>query len=189
MYLDLLRQTGTAHVVGFGFGGWIAAEVAVRSTQDITSLVLVDALGIKVSDRSTADIKDLFVLSPRELIGLSWHDVQRGSTEMPLPMADRGYDEDQLTLLLSNRRTAALVGWKPFMHDPKLRKRLARIDRPTLVVWGDSDGVVLPSYGRAYAESIPGARFASIAGAGHYPYLEQPADFVKVVEAFLKLQS
>jgi len=185
VYLDLLRQIGPAHVVGFGFGGWIAAEIAVRCTHDITSLVLVDALGIKVGDRTAADIKDIFVLSPQELIELSWHDAGRGRDTMPLPTANGRFDEDELTMLLSNRRTAALVGWKPFMHNPKLRARLSRIDRPTLVVWGASDGIVSPGYGRAYADSIPGARFASIAGAGHYPYLEQPTAFVNLVETFL----
>ena len=78
-------------------------------------------------------------------------------------------DEDTLTLLLSNRKTAALVGWNPFMHDPKLRGRLSRIDRQTLVIWGESDGLVSPAYGRAYASCIPGACFVSIAAAGHYP--------------------
>jgi pimeloyl-ACP methyl ester carboxylesterase len=184
-YLDFLRQIGPAHVIGAGFGGWIAAEAAIRCTHDIRSLVLVDALGIKVGDRTTVDIKDFFVVGPRELADLSWHDAARGEAEMPLPLAGRGFDEEQLTVLLNNRRTAALVGWNPFMHDPKLRGRLARIDRPTCVIWGASDRVVAPDYGRAYANSIPGAQFALIEAAGHYPYLEQPAAFAGAVESFI----
>ena len=183
VYLDLLRQVGPTHVMGFGFGGWIAAEVAIRCTADISSLVLVDALGIKVGERTSADIKDMFVVSPAELVKLSWHDPSLGEKQMPVPTAR--WDEDTLTTLLNNRRTAALVGWNPFMHSPKLRRRLARINRPSLVVWGGSDGVVSPSYGRAYANSIPNARFELIAEAGHYPYLERPSEFVSVVEGFL----
>jgi pimeloyl-ACP methyl ester carboxylesterase len=185
VYLDLLRQIEPAHLMGFGFGGWIAAEIAVRCSHAIRSLILVDALGIKVGDRTTTDITDMFVVSPAELVELSWHDAGRGMKEMPLPLADRSYDEDQLALVLNNRRTAALVGWNPFMHNPKLRARLRRVDRPAMVVWGASDGIVSPTYGRAYAESIPGAQFALIDSAGHYPYLEQPADFLRVVEPFL----
>ena len=41
-------------------------------------------------------------------------------------------------------------------------------------------------YGRAYAESIPGARFETLEAAGHYPYLEQPERFVELVASFLK---
>ena len=62
---------------------------------------------------------------------------------------------------------------------------LGRINRPTLVLWGESDRVVSPEYGRAYAATIPGARFEPITKAGHYPYLEQPAQFSAMVERFI----
>ncbi len=184
VYLDMLNEVGPVHLVGAGFGGWIAAEVAIRCTHAIRSLVLVDALGVKVSDRTTSDIKDLFVVSPRELLELCWHDVELGQREMPLPLADR--DEDTLVQVLTGRRTVALMGWNPFLHNPKLRRRLRRIDRPSLVVWGASDGLVSPSYGRAYAEAIPGSRFVVVPAAGHYPYLEQPETFSEVLTSFLK---
>jgi pimeloyl-ACP methyl ester carboxylesterase len=71
------------------------------------------------------------------------------------------------------------------MHNPQLRRWLRRIRRPTLVVWGASDGIVAPSYGAAYAKLIPGARFEVIAGAGHHPEIEQPRAFAGVVSAFL----
>jgi pimeloyl-ACP methyl ester carboxylesterase len=185
VYLDLLRQIGPSHLLGCGFGGWIAAELAIRCTHDLKSLTLVDPLGIKVGDRTSADINDIFVINPNELIGLAWHDPEVGKQRMPLAMANANRTEDELAMLLNNRRTAALVGWNPFMHDPKLRPRLRRIDRPTLVIWGASDRIVSPSYGRAYAEAIPNARFELVEAAGHYPYIEQPACFVQIIEGFL----
>jgi len=183
VYLDLLRQSGPQHVLGAGFGGWIAAEMAIRCTRDIRSLVLIDALGIKVGDRLQADIGDMFVVSPDELLELCWHDPSVGARLMPLP--GPSHDETTLTLLLENRRTAALVGWNPFMHSPKLLGRLRRVDCPTLVVWGASDRLVSLDYGRAFAHAIPAARFEVIPEPGHYPYLEQPTRFTDVVEAFL----
>jgi len=182
-YLDWLRGSGPMHVLGAGFGGWIAAEMAIRCTRDLRSLVLIDALGIKVGDRLQADIRDMFVVSPEELIGLCWHDPSVGARVMPLP--GPSHDEATLTLLLENRRTAALVGWNPFMHSPKLLGRLRRVDCPTLVVWGAADQLVAPDYGRAFAEAIPAARFEVIPEAGHYPYLEQPTRFAQAVEPFL----
>ena len=56
---------------------------------------------------------------------------------------------------------------------------------PTLVLWGASDRVVSPEYGRAYARLIPDARFAMIEEAGHHPELEQPDRFAEQVAAFL----
>jgi len=186
LYLDLLAALGLgpAHLIGLGLGGWIAAEVAVRCSHQIDRLVLVDAVGIKVSGPTSRDIADTFVVGPRELLELAWHDPAAGEERMKLPGLG-SFSEDELVTLLRNRQSAALFAWKPFMHNPKLKGRLARINRPTLVLWGESDRIVGPEYGRAYAERIPGARFQLIPAAGHYPYLEQPEAFVQAVRAFL----
>jgi pimeloyl-ACP methyl ester carboxylesterase len=185
-YLDLLRDLGPEPVdlVGLGVGGWIAAEVAIRCTHQIKRLVLVDAVGIKIGDRTTRDIADTFVIGAKEFLDLAWHDPAAGAQQMQ-PVGLGNYSEEELVTMLRGRQTTALFGWKPFLHNPKLRTWLRRIDVPTLVLWGESDKVVTPDYGRAYADSIPGARLQIIAGAGHYPYLEQPDAFTAAVTAFL----
>jgi pimeloyl-ACP methyl ester carboxylesterase len=70
------------------------------------------------------------------------------------------------------------------MSDPKLRRRLARVRIPALVVWGESDGVVDPDYGRAYAQSLPNARFELIPEAGHLPQIEQPERLLTLIVEF-----
>jgi pimeloyl-ACP methyl ester carboxylesterase len=72
------------------------------------------------------------------------------------------------------------------MYNPQLPRWLRRITRPTRVLWGASDGIVTPAYGRAYSALIPGARFEIIPEAGHHPEIEQPAAFVERVVAFLQ---
>jgi pimeloyl-ACP methyl ester carboxylesterase len=57
---------------------------------------------------------------------------------------------------------------------------------PTLLLWGASDQIVTPAYGRAYGDLIPGSRFELIERAGHYPEIEQPEAFVERVAAFLR---
>ena len=71
------------------------------------------------------------------------------------------------------------------MHNPKLKHRLYRVNAPTLIVWGDSDGIVTTQYGQAYAKLIPGAQFKVIAKAGHLPHLEQPEEFIRTVVPFI----
>jgi pimeloyl-ACP methyl ester carboxylesterase len=71
------------------------------------------------------------------------------------------------------------------MYNPRLARWLARIAVPTLVLWGASDRVVTPAYGRAYAARIPGARFEIIEAAGHHPEIEQPGTLAERVRAFL----
>src|SRR5436190_14126511 len=79
VYLDLLRDLGPSHVIGLGFGGWLAAEMAVRSDDDMRSLMLVDAVGIKAGDHLTRDIADTFVMKPREFLEAAWHDAEAGA--------------------------------------------------------------------------------------------------------------
>src|SRR5262249_18011049 len=64
-------------LVGFSFGGWVAAELSVACSQRLDTLVLVDPLGIKVSDRETPDILDIFNKAPEEVRRKSWHDPER----------------------------------------------------------------------------------------------------------------
>jgi pimeloyl-ACP methyl ester carboxylesterase len=186
LYLDFIASLGSEGVdlLGLGLGGWIAAELAVRCRHNLRHLVLADAVGIKVSGRTEVDVVETFVLSREELLDLAWHDPALGAERMKLAGAPDLEDAELLTLI-RNREAAARLAWKPFMHNPALRRWLHRITVPTLVLWGESDRIVRPDYGRAFQQAIPGAEFQLIPAAGHYPYLEQPDAFVASVMAFL----
>ncbi len=176
--LDTLPQ-GPLTLMGLSFGGWLAAEVAVKAGRCIDKLILVDALGIKISDRETPDILDVFNAHPQDVIAKSWHD--------PQTFAPRNDDmeDDELVTRARNWETLARYGFHPYMHNPQLKRWLSNIKARTLVLWGASDGVVKPAYGEAYAKLIPGARFESIANAGHHPEIEQPEALAARVQAFL----
>jgi len=179
-YLDLAQHYDLKDAVlcGASFGGWIAAEMAVRNTQRFSSLVLVDALGIKVSGRETRDIADIFAMPTAELVRTSYvrPDVAaRDTTQM---------DEQDLAAIVQSREALCYYGWQPYMHNPQLKRWLHRIGIPTLVLWGAQDRIAAPEYGRAYAASIPGARFALIDNAGHYPHIEEPETFARRVADF-----
>jgi len=155
-------------LVGASFGGWLAAEIAAASSHRLERLVLVDALGIKLGDRETPDILDIFNTHPDAVRRSSWHDPERSAPDFD------ALSDAALTRHARNRDALCLYGWEPYMYNPRLKRWLGRIALPTLVLWGASDRVVTPVYGRAYAALIPGARFALIDGAGHHPELEQP---------------
>jgi pimeloyl-ACP methyl ester carboxylesterase len=181
LYLDLLE--GLPHervgLVGLSFGGWLAAEIAVKCSHRLDRLVLVDALGIKLSDRETPDILDVFNTSPREVQQRSWHDPATWA-----PNFDAMTD-DELVSRARNWEALCLYGWHPYMYNPQLKRWLRRIKTPTLVLWGASDRIVKCSYGEAYSDLIPGARFQLIEGAGHHPEIEKPETFVDHVVKFL----
>ena len=186
LYLDFIAGLGPhqVDVLGLGMGGWIAAEMAVRCSHPLRRLVLADPVGIKVSGRTEVDIVETFILGREQLLEVGWHDPTLGADRMKLP-GTPGLADDDLLTLIRNREVAARLTWKPFMHNPALRRWLHRIAVPTLVLWGERDRIVRPDYGRAFQQVIPGARFQLIPAAGHYPYLERPEDFVAAVTAFL----
>jgi len=179
-YLDLIQQLGLTRImlVGASFGGWLAVEIATKSSERIARLTLIDALGVKLGDRESRDIADFFATKQTELDRLAYVDPAYARVD------HAALSEDEATILFRNRESAALFGWSPYMHNPKLKTRLHRIGVPTLMLWGGQDGIASPSYGERYARLIPGARFARIEHAGHFPHIEQPAETAERIIAF-----
>jgi pimeloyl-ACP methyl ester carboxylesterase len=60
------------------------------------------------------------------------------------------------------------------MADPELGQRLLRLETPTLVIWGASDGIVDTAHGRAYSDAISNSRFEVLPDTGHMPQMENP---------------
>ena len=179
-----------AVVIGFSFGGWVAAEVAVGGHAKLDRLVLVDPVGVKLGGREERDIVHFFNTSPAELDRLAWHDPRRRPDGVYGLGWQAGIAETmsdaEMAGLARNWDALCLYAWRPHMYNPQLRHWLRRIAVPSQVLWGAGDRIVTPEYGRRYAALIPGARFAVIAEAGHHPELEQPRAFVERVTRFLQ---
>src|ERR1700729_1250872 len=175
-YLQLLEQ-GKLHdvlVVGSSVGGWIASEMAVREHERISGTVLIDAVGINVEG---IELADFFSLTPQELVAYVFHDPAAAPDPTQLPPAARD-------IQAANAATLAVYARDPYMHDPKLRRRLALVPTPVAVIWGESDRIAPEPYGRAYAASFTNGRFQPIPQAGHLPPLEQPAQVLEAIHRF-----
>ncbi len=180
-YLDVMDILGLEETVllGASLGGWIAAQMAVKCTRRIGKLVLIDPVGIKLGDRMTRDIADVHALDSEDLIKLTYFDPDKHK-----PNFAELSDEDAL-IFARNKETFTYLAWRPYMHDPKLRGLLRRIQVPTLVLWGDHDRIVSPQYGKAFSDEISGSKFHLIENAGHYPFVEQPQAFHSQVAGFI----
>ncbi|MFJ1865211.1 alpha/beta fold hydrolase [Streptomyces sp. NPDC088097] len=182
-YLHHLRERGLRDVlvVGSSLGGWIAAEMAVRDTAGtITGLVLVDAVGVRVE---TEPITDFFALDARGVAEHSWHDSDR----YYLDPAD--VPTEELARRQTNMATMRILAGDPYMHDPKLLRRLGDVQVPALLLWGGSDRIVTPAYGAAYAGAFGNGRLEVIAEAGHLPQIEQPEATFALIDAHLRRTS
>ncbi len=180
LYLDLANQLGLndAILAGASFGGWVAAEMAVRNPARFGRLVLIDPLGIKNRGVTDRDIADMHAVPRERFMELAWADPARGAVDYTtLP-------ETELAAIVRGGQAFAHFGWKPYMHNPRLKRWLHRIGIPTLLLWGEQDRIVTPAYGEGYRAAIPGAVLQIIPDAGHFPHWEQPEAFVRHLTAF-----
>jgi pimeloyl-ACP methyl ester carboxylesterase len=177
-YLDLLERLDLRDVlvIGNSMGGWIASTMALRDTTHVLGgLVLVDAVGIQVDGHPIADASSL---TPDELAALTFHNPAAFRVD-PATVSP-----EQARARAANIQALYVYDQGLNMSDPKLRRRLRRVSIPALVAWGESDRVADPEYGRAYAQSLPNARFELIPEAGHLPQLEQPERLLNLVWEF-----
>ena len=173
-YAALLERLALTDVlvIGFSIGGWIANALALRAPKRVRGLVLVNGAGIVVDGEPCADV---FSLTPQQLSALSYHDPARFGID-PAKLSDA-----QKAGMAANMRTLAVYGRARDMGDAHLRARLADVRVPVLVVWGESDRVVTPAYGRAVAASFPSARLEVLTQCGHMPQIEQPERLLELV--------
>jgi triacylglycerol lipase len=182
-FLDrLLRAIGIhrSAVLGHSFGGWIAAEFALRFPECVEKLVLVDAAGI---DAGAAEIPiDLNVSSRRamrEAFEFMFHDQAFASDAL----VDLAY-----ALHLERGDGYAIRSALATLADPreKLDARLSELRVPTLLVWGERDALTPVAMAREFHRRIAGSRLELIPECGHLPPLEKAAEFARAVTRFLR---
>lgn len=165
------------HLLGLGFGGWVAAEMATMRWRALTTLTLVGAAGIKP--------RSGFIHDPM-MSGFA--DYARMGFS-----SDRRFDDifgpepapELVDLWDYSREMTARVTWRPWMWSTTLPSLLAGLPVPTLVVWGDDDRIVPLDCGEQYAQILPCARLEVVPAAGHLTDVEQPEALAAVVTDFV----
>jgi pimeloyl-ACP methyl ester carboxylesterase len=193
--LDLLDTLKIERAVlgGNSLGGEVAWRTAAMAPQRVASLVLVDAVG----PAFTPDSVPLgFVLArlpiinqvmdvalPRALVAQSVASVYADPSRITPDLIDRYFE---LTLRSGNRR--ALVQRINAMVAGEHLERLAQLQQPTLLLWGEQDRLVPPSVGAEFKRLMPNSQLVLLPGLGHVPQEEDAAASVVPVKAFLGLR-
>jgi pimeloyl-ACP methyl ester carboxylesterase len=171
------REPGTVTLIGLGFGGWIAAEMATMAPRAFRRLVLVGAMGLRPE---RGEIADQALLSYIDY-------VRRGFAEQPA--FDRVFGAEPPTGLLEqwdlNREMTFRIAWKPYMYSSTLPHLLGAVATPTLVVWGAADRIVPRECGERYAKSLANARLEIVEAAGHFVDMEKPDELAGLIARFV----
>lgn len=175
-YLDFLKQLNLdgIHVVGVSLGGWIAMEMAVRSTRHLKAMTLVCPAGIHVPGLATGDP---FAWSPEETFRQGFHD--QTFAEKAIAALPETVEADDTWL--KNRSSFARLAWEPRLHDPHLPKWLHRIDVPTHIIWGANDTLLSAGHADAIAAMIPSAKSTLLPDAGHFLHIEKADALVAAI--------
>ena len=174
-YLDFLGHLDLSEVVlvGSSMGGWMAAEVAVRDTSRLKSVVLVSPAGLSAPGVLPADI---FLLPPEEMVRALFVDQKLAEARLAEPVTPESIDA-----ALKNRHTTARLAWEPRLHDPHLAKWLHRIDVPVTIVWGEQDRILPVGLAAEWKKHLPGAALEIIPNCGHLPHAEAMERFCEIV--------
>jgi pimeloyl-ACP methyl ester carboxylesterase len=182
-YARVLRELELVpiDVIGFSFGGWLAAEMAANCAEQFGRMILVAAVGIRPP---AGEILDMFRVTARTYLNASVYD--RMHTPEFATLYGGSASPEQFEAWEDARTETARLAWQPYMHNPSLGHLLEGIrNLPTLLIWGRQDAVVPLSAGQAYQQAIAGSELVLLEACGHRPEIEQTAKFVHAVERFL----
>ncbi|MEX2080744.1 MAG: alpha/beta hydrolase [Dehalococcoidia bacterium] len=173
-YLDLFDALGleSFDLAGHSLGAMFAAEIAAMATKRVRRMVLVAPLGLWFDE---APLPDFVPSGGPALARMIWADPASDVVAANgLPVIER----------TANVGTATSYLWP--IADRGLSARIHRLTMPVLLLRGEKDGVVSDAYVDRYLKHLPRGQAATVAGAAHYPQLEQPEAFVQQLETFLK---
>jgi pimeloyl-ACP methyl ester carboxylesterase len=183
-YEEIVRALGLERsvVIGHSFGGMLAAELAAVFPDLFSGVVLMDSFGLWSDTHPTSS--DLMAGPYERLPQLLFHDPHCPAAQsMRIPSVDAGDALDRAAACIWAIGCAAKFLWP--IPERGLAKRLHRIVAPTLIVWGSDDAVVSVHYASRFADLIAESRVQVIDNCGHIPQLEQEAQTITAVSAFL----
>ena len=181
-YEELLDALGigTVSLVGHFFGGMVAAELAAVFPERVGRLVLVSPLGLW---RDDAPSEDLLILPREDLPAVLFRDP--ASEAARRWAAGPASEEENLAAQIESiQRRAAMAKFVWPIPDKGIKKRLHRIEAPTLVLWGDADRANPVVYAEAWQQRIKGAALSLLPG-GHMVLHETPDVAAAAVAEFV----
>ena len=173
-YLDVLEALDLeqVHLVGHSLGGWMAAELAVRNTRRLRTLLA--PAGVK----GAIPFGEIFRWSPEETARRSCFDPALAEQRVRTAAgADPG-------IARQNRAAAMHLASDPLLHNPQLPFWLHRVDVPALLVWGEQDQFVPFACAEPYGDGLPDVRLVPFAQTGHALPHERPMEVAQAIEDF-----
>jgi pimeloyl-ACP methyl ester carboxylesterase len=162
-----------AALLGLGFGGWLAAEMASMAPDAAAKVTLVGPMGIKPAE---GFILDQALVSHIDYARAGFHDQKAfAAVYGDEPSTDQLVEWDLC------REMCFRIAWKPYMWSHSLPHLLGGVQSPTTIVWGAEDKVVPVPTAQQWRAAMPKAKLEMVAGCGHCVDMENPAALAALV--------
>ena len=164
------------HLVGLSVGAMLGMAFALAHGEKLASLVLCDAQASSGSGARQAWSMPLAMVRQQGSLQPVATGLLRAWLSDEFKAREPGrWEQIRQTILATT--PAGFEGCVAAMSDFDFTAQLAQVRVPTLVLYGEADPMTKPEENRKLAELIPGARAQAIAGARHFPNVEQPEAF------------
>ena len=188
--LDLLNHLGIQKIslIGHSIGGRLAWNFAAAHPERIEKLVLVAPDGFASpgfeygkSPEIGLSLQVMRYVLPKSLLRMSLEPAYANASAMTEERLTRYHD-----LMLTPGVRPALIArlQQSTLQDPN--STLAKINAPTLLLWGEQDAMIPLANAADYLRALPNARLVQMSGVGHLPQEEAPAESVLAVHQFLQ---
>ena len=171
-----------AIIVGNSGGGWVAANFAIDHPERVSKLVLSDSTGTRYKGAAGAVLN---MITPRLLETTHVTSGVHYPGEDPKSQARQEFAVSFDGTLEEGPYLEALARLLPPMYEKIPREALAQIEAPTLILWGDDDGVVPINAMKVFDHAIPDSETYVLHLGGHTPMMNSPDEFNCAMASFL----
>jgi non-heme chloroperoxidase len=172
-----------AVVVGHSLGSVVAQRFAIDHPQRTLALVLVGAFASPAQNAATRELWDSTVSSLTDPVDVHFvREFQQSTVAQPVP------PEYLRTVVNESLKLPARV-WRATLEgllQEDFSQQLHRIEAPTLIVWGEQDGVCPREDQQTLATQVPHAQLVMYPRAGHGVHWEEPERFAADLAGFVE---